>query len=308
VRPGEAVRAVVPQGLLAAAWTRQAQFGSYSAKRAFASASLTPEWLGAKALDVLESRFPPVADYSYEGDALDRRGAERARALLRLELAPGRTLEVGAGDGMVSYHLVKAGFRATALDLSPKLFDDRAKAAGVEFLEGDAAAIPADDDQFEMAFSYNSFEHFADPTRVLDEMIRITRPGGLVHLHFGPLYFSPYGLHGYRSIKLPYCHLLFERHVLEQYVEDRRLPPIPFGELNGWSVTRFRRLWKARDGVIERVGYSEFPQLPPAGHELIVRYPSCFRSKTSDFDDLFVATIRATFRVRAMSAAAPRPR
>jgi len=91
-----------------------------------------------------------------------------------------------------------------------------------------------------------------------------------------------------------YSQLLFERAVLEQYVDDHGFDPIPFESLNGWSVGRFRRLWAAD---IETVGYREIPQI--AGRELITEYPSCFRAKTDDFDDLRVALIRATFRVGA---------
>ena len=298
------VKAVAPARVTAAARTRHARFASRAARRAFAGADVTPAWLAPEALDALQSAVPPVPEYSYDGGALDRRGAARADELRRVEPRQGRTLEIGAADGMVSGHLAEAGFDATALDLSSDLFDHRARAAGVRFIQGDAAAIPFEDDGFDLAFSYNSFEHFPDPGRVLDEMIRVTRTGGIIHLDFGPLYFSPYGLHAYRSIDVPYCHLLFEPHVLERYVEEHGLPPIPFDDVNGWSVGRFRELWASRDRLIDRVRYREIPQLRPAGHDLVVRFPSCFRAKTSDFDDLFVATIRATFHVR--QAARPR--
>ena len=79
-----------------------------------------------------------------------------------------------------------------------------------------------------------------------------------------------------RAIDVPYCHLLFELPVLERYVEDRGLPRIAFGDLNGWSVRRFRQLWETRDRLIARVRYREVPQVPRAGDELIVRYPSVF--------------------------------
>jgi SAM-dependent methyltransferase len=292
------VKAVVPGRVTAAARTRRAHFASRAARRAFADADVTPIWLGPEALDALQSAFPPVPDYPYDAVALDRRGAARADELRRIGPPRGRTLEIGAADAMVSCHLAEAGFSATALDLSSDLVDHRAGAAGVRFIEGDAAAIPIEDDAFDLAFSYNSFEHFPDPECVLDELIRVTRPGGIIHLDFGPLYFSPYGLHAYRSIDVPYCHLLFEPHVLERYVEEHGLSPIPFDDVNGWSVGQFRELWASRDRLIDRVRYTELPAVGLAGQDLVVRFPSCFRAKTSKFDDLFVATIRATFHVR----------
>jgi ubiquinone/menaquinone biosynthesis C-methylase UbiE len=166
-------------------------------------------------LDQLQTRYTPLAPYSYTDEALDQRGAQRAGHLVNLAAPGGKTLEVGSSDGMVSYHLAATGLNTAALDLSPALFDDRAEAAGVEFIQGDAAALPIDDRRFDLVFSYNSFEHLHDPAQALSEMIRVVRPGGTIHLDFGALYLSAYGLHAYRSVLVPFCHLLFEREALQ---------------------------------------------------------------------------------------------
>ena len=279
---------------------RQAALAMAPARRAFTASAAVPAWLDAAALEPLQARFRRPPAYSYDDHAIGRRGAERADRLVPMVPPGGATLEVGAGDGMVSYHLTRRGFEATALDLSPALFDVRAGQAGVDFVTGDAAAMPFDDGRFDLVVSYNSFEHFGDPEQVMRELIRVTRPGGAIHLDFGPLYFSAYGLHGYRSVHVPYSHLLFERAVLEQYVAEHDLPPIPFESLNGWSVRRFRELWATHAAELSPVAYREIPQI--AGRELIVEHPSCFRDETDSFDDLLIAIIRATFRVTERGA------
>ena len=128
------------------------------------------------------------------------------------------TLEIACADGMVSSHLAKAGARATALDLSDALFDDRAHRTGVRFIQADAGEMPFTDAASDLARSINAFEHRTDPRAVLQEAIRVTRPGGAGYLHFGPLDRSSYGLHATRSITVPFCHLLFERPALASYV------------------------------------------------------------------------------------------
>lgn len=262
------------------------------AKRAFVTAGPEPRWLSPDRLEELADRYVAPASYDYTDTAKWKRGHQRAARLSALMPGSGATLEVGAGDGMVSYHLAQSGCTPTGLDLSSHLFDPRARAAGVRMVEGDAAAMPLDSGAFDLVFSYNSFEHFADPAAVLSELVRVTRPGGLIHVDFGPLYLSPYGLHGYRSVPVPYCHLLFERQVLDDFAVQRGARPIPWETLNEWRLVDFRRLWA--EAPLDVVSYGEFPQF--AGLELVRRYPSCFRAETDNFDDLTAATVRATFR------------
>ena len=60
---------------------------------------------------------------------------------------------------MVSCHLARAGARATALDLSDALFDDRARRAGVRLVQADAAAMPFGEASSTSVCSFNAFEH-----------------------------------------------------------------------------------------------------------------------------------------------------
>ena len=180
------------------------------------------------------------------------------------------------------------------LDLTDALFDNAAREAGVRLIEADAVAMPFADAEFDLVCSFNAFEHFADPETVLREAIRVTKPGGVIYLLFGPLYWSSYGLHAMLSTTVPFCHVLFDRPALESYVAERGLAPIPFATLNGWTVGQFRDLWQRHQASLEPEIYREIPSLH--GIDLVAEHPSCFRSKTDDFDDLLVANIEVRFR------------
>jgi SAM-dependent methyltransferase len=296
----EALRRRIPVGLtpvLLEGKRRYASVLTRSARRAFTTAQRAPEWLDPGVLPQLQERYRRAVSscYGYDRDSLERRGAERVRVLAPLLSGPGaRSLEVACADGMVSSQLAKAGAQATALDLSDALFDDSVRDAGVRLVQADASDMPFADAEFDLVCSFNAFEHVTDPEAVLTEAIRVTKPGGAIYLLFGPLYWSSYGLHASLSITVPFCHVLFDRPALESYVAERGLEPIPFATLNGWRVGQFRDLWRRHAASLKLEAYREIPSLH--GIELVAQHPSCFRSKTDEFDDLLVANIAASFR------------
>ncbi|MEM7679163.1 MAG: class I SAM-dependent methyltransferase, partial [Myxococcota bacterium] len=193
------------------------------AQWAFARSAQTPIWRPAEELPVLQSQYAPPPAYSYDPEAVVKRGRHRARTIDKLMAHARRpvhdVLELGCWDGMVSASL-QGMTRRTAIDLRKTGFDARASAAGVDLLEMDAAHLTFGDESFDFVFSYDTFEHFTDPEAVFHEASRVLRPGGLLYLVFGPLYLSPRGLHAYRTITVPYCHLLFAPEVLNQFADS----------------------------------------------------------------------------------------
>jgi SAM-dependent methyltransferase len=267
------------------------------ARRAWKDTTESSGWLGRDELERLQARYALAPRMQYDPDSLARRGKERflqLKELLGGRFRPGASLELGCGDGMVSYELQQAGFAATALDNSTDLFDKRAEAAGVRLHEMDAAELEFGDGLFDLAFCYNTFEHFKQPDRVLDEIHRVLRPGGFLVAVFNPIYSSPYGLHAYYSISVPYCQFLFEPAVLDAFCAENGMEPINYGMLNKWSGTRFRKLWEGNRSRFDMSYYRE--QLDCSGLDLVWSYPSCFRGKTESFDDLVVAGMECVFR------------
>ena len=59
---------------------------------------------------------------------------------------------------------------------------------------GDGYWLPLADASMDVCFSSNVLEHVRDPGGFIDEMIRVTRPGGLVYLSY-TVWLSPWGGH-----------------------------------------------------------------------------------------------------------------
>ena len=60
---------------------------------------------------------------------------------------------------------------------------------------GDAHHLPFDDNCFDAVVVMNAFEHYHDPRRVADELFRVLKPGGRIHIRTAflqPLHEKPY--------------------------------------------------------------------------------------------------------------------
>ena len=55
-----------------------------------------------------------------------------------------------------------------------------AQSANIEYIVGQAASIPLDENAIDFAWSRFLFEYLPDPVQALHEMIRVTKPGGIV--------------------------------------------------------------------------------------------------------------------------------
>ncbi|PZF93953.1 class I SAM-dependent methyltransferase [Micromonospora deserti] len=106
----------------------------------------------------------------------------------------GRTvLDVGGGPGYFASAFRAAGARYVGLD--PDVGDFSAAGDSVAgMLRGSGTALPVRTASVDVAFSSNVLEHVSEPTRMLDEMVRVTRPGGLLFVSYTP-WLSPWGGH-----------------------------------------------------------------------------------------------------------------
>ena len=103
-------------------------------------------------------------------------------------LRPGmRALEVGCGSGAVTRVMatVAGPQRATGVDQSPDRLAEARRLAGqqqldIEFIEGDAFRLPFARGEFDFAWSRFVLQYLQHPERALAELVRVTRPGGVV--------------------------------------------------------------------------------------------------------------------------------
>jgi SAM-dependent methyltransferase len=100
-----------------------------------------------------------------------------------LNVAEGsRVLEVGSGLGILAGDVAAAaaGVQVVGVELSPAQIAATVSRPGLTFLQGDAHALDFPDGSFDLVYARYLLEHVADPARVLREMRRVARPGGLV--------------------------------------------------------------------------------------------------------------------------------
>lgn len=97
-----------------------------------------------------------------------------------------RVLDVACGTGNVAITAARRGADATALDITPAMLEDaRENAAlagveGIEWREGDAAAMPFDDDAFGVTLSCVGHMFARPPDAAAAEQLRVTREGGRI--------------------------------------------------------------------------------------------------------------------------------
>lgn len=106
----------------------------------------------------------------------------------------GHVLEIGTGKGRFLVELARHVARVTTVDVSAEEQQYarlNARGAGlegkIEFVNQDAARLPWPDRTFEAAVTMNAIHHIRNFRQVLDEMLRVVKPGGkLVLADFGP--------------------------------------------------------------------------------------------------------------------------
>jgi len=108
---------------------------------------------------------------------LDGRWRRRAAAATRLR--PGQSaLDVACGSGKLTAELARrsAGGRVVGLDFSSGMLEKaRREHPGMEFVEGDALALPFADGEFDAGTIAFGLRNLADPGRGLAEMARVSR-------------------------------------------------------------------------------------------------------------------------------------
>jgi SAM-dependent methyltransferase len=134
------------------------------------------------------------------------------------DLAGRMVLDIGGGPGHFTAAFRARGARSLLVEPDPAELLARGEPPRGA-VRGDGMALPVADGVVNVCFSSNVLEHVPDPAAMLAEMIRVTRPGGLIYLAFTNWY-SPWGGH-----EMAPWHYLGARYAERRYFRRTgRLP------------------------------------------------------------------------------------
>lgn len=124
-------------------------------------------WTDGKLIAAYVEHFGPVTD-------------EIAKLLVDRGVRPGqKVLDLCCGQGSLTALASQAGAQVAGLDFSPQMLAlATAAAPDVEFLKGDAAAMPFDDGIFDAVVCNFGIMHLPDQPKALSEINRVLKPGG----------------------------------------------------------------------------------------------------------------------------------
>ena len=105
--------------------------------------------------------------------------------LIEEMLAPGRgesILDAGCGTGIFTTDMLEAGARVVGLDISAPMLQVARKKTDLPFpaVQGDMLYLPFVDGCFDKAVSITALEFIENGRKAIDELFRVTRPGGVV--------------------------------------------------------------------------------------------------------------------------------
>lgn len=142
-----------------------------------------------------------------------------------------------------------------------------------KFSIADASKLHFDDNSFDTIIMNDAMEHVDDPEGVLQEVLRVLKPTGLLYINFPP-YNHPFGAHLSDAIFIPWVHLFFsDKTLIKAY--KKLVSNLPdgndrinfrisskngeeyFSYINKMSIKRFNKILKKFD--ITPMFYKEMP-------------------------------------------------
>ncbi|PSL04072.1 methyltransferase family protein [Haloactinopolyspora alba] len=135
-----------------------------------------------------------------------------------VELPDALVLDVGGGPGYFRRAFRAAGARYVSVDSDVGELAARGSPEPGSVV-GSGMALPVRDDAVDVCYSSNVLEHVPRPWAMADEMLRVTRPGGVVFLSF-TVWWSPWGGH-----ETAPWHLLGGERAARRYERRTGHPP-----------------------------------------------------------------------------------
>jgi SAM-dependent methyltransferase len=180
-------------------------------------------------------------------------------------LAGKRVLDVGGGPGYFATAFENAGATYVALD------SDVGEMTGLQALRensvvGSGMQLPFADESVDVCYSSNVLEHVPRPWQMAEEMVRVTKKGGLVFLSF-TVWYGPWGGH-----ETSPWHYLGGARARRRYARKQgHQPKNKYGESLFAVTVRDALTWTMTQREVEVV--EVFPRYHPRWSWWILRVP-----------------------------------
>jgi SAM-dependent methyltransferase len=135
-----------------------------------------------------------------------------------VDLADRTVVDVGGGGGYFSAAFGDRGAQCLLVEPDPDELRSRGELRPNSVV-GDGYGLPLKDASVDVSFSSNVLEHVPDPGGFIDEMVRVTRPGGVVYVAY-TLWLSPWGGH-----ETSPWHFLGGSYAARRYARKHGHPP-----------------------------------------------------------------------------------
>jgi len=107
-----------------------------------------------------------------------------------------KILDIGCGDGVLSYLFAKEGGIVSGVDYSDiaiKFAKEKTKNYNIDFRQGSAYKLPFKDHSFDIIYSSDVIEHLEDVSAYLSEMKRVAKKGAIIIIST-PIKYTEYPL------------------------------------------------------------------------------------------------------------------
>jgi 2-polyprenyl-3-methyl-5-hydroxy-6-metoxy-1,4-benzoquinol methylase len=205
--------------------------------------------------------WPTLVDLRETEERQERARLDRLRRLVGSQALAGRVLNVGCGTGGFNAVAAAEGTRIVGVDADAEAIAicaaKRRLDAGA-FVRAEAEQLPFRDGAFDLVHCFSVIEHVGSVEATVAEMVRVTRPGGVIYVHT-PNAWSWWEGH-YKVFWIPFLPAPLAR----TYLRLRGRPTAYLATLRRLTVAQLRRAF-ARAGVTGAAFHDDTPARESVG-------------------------------------------